>query len=325
MSKNHSALGAYLIALMFAGCGAAYAQATYPTKPIRIVTAAAGGGGDFSARILAQGLTNSFGQQVIVDNRGGGNGIIAAQTVTKSPADGYTLLLYPNPLWLLPFLQDNVPYDPVKDFAPISLTDSAPNVLVVHPSLPVKSVRELISLAKARPGELNYSRASAGSPVHLAAELFMAMAGVTIVPVPYKGGGPAVLALLAGEVELSFASLGASGAAAITSKRLRALAVTSAEPSPLFPGLPTMAASGLPGFEAVSVKGLFAPAGTPASIVNRLNREVVQILRRPEIKERFLNSGAEIVGTSPGEFESFLKSDMAKWGKLIKAAKIRGD
>lgn len=324
MSKIHLRLGIHLIAPMIAGCSAAYAQATYPTKPIHIVTAAAGGGGDFSARIIAQGLTNSFGQQVTVDNRGGGNGIIAAQTVTNAPADGYTLLLYPNPLWLLPFLQDNVPYDPVQDFVPISLTDRAPNVLAVHPSLPVMSVRELISLAKARPGKLNYSRASVGSPVHLAAELFKDMAGIDIVAIPYKGGGPATLALLAGEVELSFVSLGASGAAAIKSKRLRALAVTTAEPSPLLPGLPTMAASGLPGFEAVSVKGIFAPAGTPASIINRLNQEIVQILRRPEVRERFFNSGGEVVGNSPAEFESFLKSDMAKWGRLIKAAKIRG-
>ncbi|MBI4189584.1 MAG: tripartite tricarboxylate transporter substrate binding protein [Betaproteobacteria bacterium] len=324
MSKIHSALGTYLIALMFAGCGAAYAQATYPTKPIRIVTGAAGGAGDFSARIIAQGLTNSFGQQVIVENRGGASGIIAAQTVTKSPADGYTLLLYSSSLWLLPFLQDNVPYDPVKDLAPISLTDSSPNVLVVHPSLPVKSVRELISLAKAQPGKLNYARPAPGGPVHLAAELFKAMAGVNIVPIPYKGGGPAVLALLAGEVELSFPTLGSS-AAAIKSKRLRALAVTSTEPSRQFPDLPTIAASGFPGFEAVLVNGLFAPAGTPASIVNRLNQEIVQVLRRPEVKERYFNTGVETVGTSPEEFESFVKSEMAKWGKLIKAAKIRGD
>lgn len=324
MSKNQSALGTYLIALMFVACSAAYAQATYPTRPIRIVTAAAGGASDFAARIIAQGLTNSFGQQVIVDNRGGGSGIIAAQIVTKSPADGYALLLFTSPIWLLPFLQDNVPYDPAKDLAPISLTDRSPSVLVVHPSLPAKSVRELINLAKARPGELNYSRASAGGPSHLAAELFKAMAGVNIVPVPYKGGGPAALAVLAGEVELTFASPGAA-AAPIKLKRLRALAVTTAKPSLLFPGLPTIAASGLPGFESVLVNGMFAPAGTPAFIINRLNQEVVQILRRAEVKERFFNTGMETVGTSPEEFESIVKSEMAKWGKLIKAAKIRGD
>lgn len=324
MSKNHSALGTCLMVLMFAECSVAYAQAAYPTKPIRIVTAAAGGASDFAARIIAEGLTKSFGQQVIVENRGGGSGIIAAQTVTKSPADGYTLLLFTSPIWLLPFLKDNVPYDPVRDFAPLSQIDRSPSVLAVHPSLPVKSVRELIILAKARPGELNYSRASAGGPSHLAAELFKVMAGVNIVPVPYKGGGPAALALLAGEVELSFTSAGAA-AAYIKAKRLRALAVTTAEPSPLFPGLPTIAASGLPGFESVLMNGMFAPAGTPAPIINRLNQEVVQVLRSAEVKQRFFNTGMETVGTSPEEFKSILKSEMAKWGKLIKAAKIRGD
>lgn len=323
MSKNHSALGAYLIALMFAGCSTAHAQATFPARPIRIVTAAAGGASDFAARVIAQGLTSSFGQQVIVDNRGGGSGVIAAQIVTKSPPDGYTLLLFTSPIWLLPFVQDNVPYDPVKDFAPVSLIDRSPSVLVVHPSLPVKSVRALIDLAKARPGQLNYSRASAGGPSHLAAELFKTMAGIKLVEVPYKGGGPAVLALLGGEVELSFASAGAA-AAPIKSQRLRALAVTTAEPSVLFPELPTIAASGLPGFESILVNGMFAPAGTPASIINRLNQEIVQILHRPDVKERFLNTGMETVGTSPEKFEAFVKSEMAKWGKVIKSVGIRG-
>jgi tripartite-type tricarboxylate transporter receptor subunit TctC len=322
MPKSHSALGAGLIALMVAGSGAVHAQTTFPVKPIRIVTAAVGGASDFTARLLAQGLGNSFGQQVIVDNRGGANGIIAAQIVAKSPPDGYTLLLFTSPFWLLPLLQDNVPYDPVKDFAPISMTDSSPSVLVVHPSLPVKSVRELIALAKARPGELNYSRASAGGPSHLSAELFKSMAGVNFVPVPYKGGGPALLALLGGEVELTFASAGAV-AAPLKSNRVRALAVTTAEPSRLFPGVPTIAASGLPGFESVLVNGMFAPAGTPASVVNTLNQEAVQFLRKAEVKERFFSTGMESVGNSPAELESVVKSDIAKWGKLIKAAKIR--
>ena len=322
MSENHSALGACLIALMVAGSGTAHAQATFPVKPIRIVTAAVGGASDFTARLLAQGLSNSFGQQVIVDNRGGASGIIAAQIVAKSPPDGYTLLLFTSPIWLLPLLQENVPYDPVKDFAPVSMTDSSPSVLVVHPSLPVKSVRELIALAKARPGELNYSRASAGGASHLSAELFKSMAGVNFVPVPYKGGGPALLALLGGEVELTFASAGAV-AAPLRSNRVRALAVTTAEPSRLFPGIPTVAASGLPGFESVLVNGLFAPAGTPASVINTLHQEAAQFLRKAEVKERFFSTGMESVGTSPAELDSVVRSDIAKWGKLIKAAKIR--
>jgi tripartite-type tricarboxylate transporter receptor subunit TctC len=322
ISKKHSALGACAITLMVAGSGAANAQTTFPVKPIRIVTAAVGGASDFTARLLAQGLGSSFGQQVIVDNRGGASGIIAAQIVAKSPPDGYTLLLFTSPIWLLPLLQDNVPYDPVKDFAPISMTDSSPSVLVVHPSLPVKSVRELIALAKARPGELNYSRASAGGPSHLSAELFKSMAGVNFVPVPYKGGGPALLALLGGEVELTFASAGAA-AAPLKLNRVRALAVTTAEPSRLFPGVPTIAASGLPGFESVLVNGLFAPSGTRASVINTLNQEAVQFLRKAEVKERFFATGMESVGNSPAEFESVVRSDIAKWGRLIKSAKIR--
>ncbi len=323
-SKTPSASGACLIALLVAGSGAAHAQTAFPVKPIRIVTAAVGGASDFTARLLAQGLGSSFGQQVIVDNRGGASGIIAAQTVAKSPPDGYTVLLFTSPFWLLPLLQDNVPYDPVKDFAPISMTDSSPSVLIVHPSLPVKSVRELIVLARKRPGELNYSRASAGGPSHLSAELFKAMSGVNMVAVPYKGGGPAVLALLGGEVELTFASAGAA-AAPLRLNRVRALAVTTAEPSLLFPGVPTIAASGLPGFESVLVNGLFAPAGTPASIINMLNQETVQFLRKAEVKERFFGTAMESVGSTPAELESVVRSDIAKWGRLIKAAKIRID
>jgi len=308
--------------LLMAGASVAYAQASFPSKPIRIVTAAVGGASDFTARQLAQGLTNRLGQQVIVDNRGGASGIIAAQMIAKSAADGYNLLLFTSPLWLLPLLQENVPYDPVRDFAPISATDTSPNVLVVHPSLPVRSVPELIALARTRPGEMNYSRASAGGPSHLSAELFKAMAGVKLVAVPYKGGGPALLALLGGEVELTFASAGAA-AAPIKANRVRVLAVTTAEPSRLFPGVPTIAASGLPGFESVLVNGLFAPAGTPAAVINVLSQEVAQFLRRAEIKERFLGTGMESVGTLPAELDAVVKSDIEKWGRLIKAAKIR--
>jgi tripartite-type tricarboxylate transporter receptor subunit TctC len=323
-SNIHAAAGACWIALLLPAAGAVHAQSTFPLKPIRIVTAAVGGASDFTARVLAQGLGSSFGQPVIVDNRGGASGILAAQIVAKSPPDGYNLLLFTSPIWLLPLLQDNVPYDPVKDFAPISLTDSSPGVLVVHPSLPAKSVRELIALAKARRGDMNYSRASAGGASHLSAELFKAMAGVNLVPVPYKGGGPALLAVLGGEVDLTFASAGAV-AAPLKANRVRALAVTSAEPSPLFPGIPTIAASGLPGFESILVNGMFAPAGTPASVINTLSQEVAQFLRKAEIKERFFGTGMESVGSSPAELESIVKADIAKWGKVIRVAKIRSE
>ncbi len=303
-------------------CTAARAQPAFPLKPIRIVTAAVGGASDFTARLLAQGLSNSLGQPVIVDNRGGANGIIAAQIIARSAPDGYNLLLFTSPIWLLPLLQDNVPYDPVRDFAPISMTDSSPSVLVVHPSLPVKSVRELIVLAKARAGELNYSRASAGGASHLSAELFKSMAGVNIVPIAYKGGGPAMLAVLGGEAELTFASAGAV-AAPLKANRVRALAVTTLEPSRLFPGVPTIAAAGLPGFEAVLVNGLFAPAGTPAAVIAVLSGEVMKYLQRQEIRDRFFATGMESVGNTPAELDALVKSDIAKWGRLIKSAKIR--
>ena len=296
----------------------ASAQDTYPTKPIRILASTAGGSTDFAARILAEGLTDSLGQQVIVDNR---PGLIAAQTLANASADGYTLAVYSGQTWLLPFLRDNIGYDPVKDFAPISIIDRSPVVLVVHPSLPVKSVGELISLAKAKPGALNFSRPSLGSPTHLSAELLKAMAGVNIVGVAYKGAAGATLAIVTGEVELGFVSL-AAGAGLIKTKRIRALAVSTAEPSPMFPDLPTVAASGLPGFESALVNGMFTRAGIPASLINRLNQKVVELLRRPEVKKRY-SAAVQTVGSSPEALASLIKSDMARWGKLIKAANIR--
>ncbi len=305
-------------------CGPAWAQAMYPVKPVRIVTAAAGGASDFSARILAQHLTVSLGQPVIVDNRGGGSGVIAAQTVTKAPPDGHTLLLFTSPIWLLPFMQENLPYDPVRDLAPISLVDRSPSVLVVHPSLPAKSVRELIRLAKAHAGELNYARASAGGASHLAAELFMTMAGVRMTPVPYKGGAPAALAVVTGEAQLTFASASAASAP-LESRRLRALAVTSLEPSPLFPDVPTIASAALPGFDSVLMNGLFSGAGTPPAIVNRLSQEVALILRGDGTKQRFMSIGVEPVGSSPEMFAAIVKAEMAKWGRLIRSAGIRSD
>ena len=322
MLKLYSVSGLIAFVTAMVASTAAQSQAGFPVKPIRIVTAAVGGASDFTARLLAQWLGNSFAQQVIVDNRGGASGIIAAQIIAKSPPDGYNLLLFTSPIWLLPLLQDNVSYDPVRDLAPVSMTDSSPSVLVVHPSLPVKSVRELIALGKLRPGELNYSRASAGGPSHLGAELFKSMAGVNFVPVPYKGGGPALLAVLGGEAELTFASAGAA-AAPLKLNRVRALAVTSAEPSRLFPGVPTIAAAGLSGFESVLVNALFAPAGTPVAVINSLSQEVMRFLRKPEIKERFFATSMESVGSSPAELEAVVKSDMVKWGHLIKTARIR--
>ncbi len=289
----------------------------YPIKPIRIVTAQAGGGSDVVLRLIAPGLAAGLGQQVIVDNRG----IIAAEVVARAPADGYTLLFSGATLWLLPFLRDHVAYDPVADFAAITIATRAANILVVHPALPVKSVRELIALAKARPGELNFGTSGAGNSVHIAGELFKSMTGIDIVRVNYKGATEALRDLLGGRVELMFGVPG-SVLPQVKTGKLKALAVTSAQPSPLAPGLPTVAQS-VPGFESGSYLGLFAPAKTPAAAINRLNREAVRVLGSAEIKEKLFNIGIEAVGSPAENLAALVKSDMAITGKLLKRTGIR--
>ena len=305
------------IAALLLNAGPATAQ-TYPSKPIRMITAQAGGGADLAARLIAQGLTERMEQQVIVDNRG----VVAVvgELVAKAPPDGYTLLLYAQALWLTPFLRDNVRYDPVKDFAPITLAVSQPSILVVHPSLPVKSVKELITLAKGRPGDLNYASAQDGSPAHMAAELFKSMAKAEIVRINYKGSAPAFNDLIGGQVQLMFAPVGGS-VPHVKAGRLKALAVTSAKASPLLPGLPPVSAT-LPGYEATSPYGIFAPAGTPAAVIGRLNQEIARVLASTEVKERFLSLGVEVVGGSPAELAATVKAEMTKWGALIKEAGI---
>ena len=300
--------------------GAPFAQG-FPAKPIHIVTSEPGGGNDFAARLIAQGLAAGLGQPVIVDNRGGASGAIAGETVAKAPPDGHTLLLYGSNIWLLPFLRERVPYDPANDLAPVTLAVRAPNILVVHPSLPVKSVKELIALARARPGALNYGSGATGSSSQIATELFKATAKIDIVQIPYKGNGLALNALIAGEVQLAFATPG-SVTAHIKSGRLRALAVTSAQPSPLLPGLPSVAASALPGYEALSIVGVFAPARTPAPVIAKLNQEIVSVLKRADVRARFINSGVEPVGSSPEEFAVTVKSEMTRLGKVIRDAGI---
>jgi tripartite-type tricarboxylate transporter receptor subunit TctC len=290
---------------------------TYPVKPIRIVTTEVGSATEIVARMIAQKLSPTLGQQLIIDNRG----IIAGEIVSRAVPDGYTLLSYGSPLWLSPLMRD-VPYDPVADFAPITLTAAAPNILVVHPSLPARSVKELIALAKARPGELNYASSSTGGSPHLAGELFKSMAKVNIVRVPYKGAGPALIALMGGELQLMFPAAGAV-TPYVKAGKLRALATTSLEPSPLAPGLPTMAAAGLPGYETASLLGVFAPARTPAAIVSKLHREIAQTLRSTEIRERLFALGMEAVGSTPEQTAATIKGEIAKWSRLIKEAGIR--
>ena len=297
---------------------------SYPNKPIRLITAEAGGGNDFAARLIVQGLAGSLGQQMVVDNRGGAGGIIAVEIAARAQPDGYTLLLYANNIWLIPLLRSSVPYDPVRDFAPITWAAKSPNTVVVHPSLPVRSMEELIAYAKARPGELNYGSGGTGATTHLAVELFKSMTGVNIVRVPFKGNGPALNALIGGQVQLMFATAGAV-APHLKSGRLRALAVTSAQPSPLAPGLPTVAASGLPGYESISIYGVYAPSRTPPAIVQHLNEAIVRVLGRAEVKEKFLASGVETVGSAPGELAAIMKSEIARMGKVIRDAGLRED
>lgn len=314
-------VGATLSAgLVLMGAGVVYGQ-DFPSKPVRIVVAAPGGGSDFAARQVAQAISGPLGQQVIVDYRGGG--ILSSEYVAKSPADGYTLHVTGGLLWILPLLRQ-VPYDAVRDFSPITLLSIEPGIVAAHPSLPVKSVKDLIALAKARPGQLNYGSTGVGATSHLVVELFKSMAGINMVHVPYKGNSPAVTALVGGELQLVI--LDASAVAAqMKAGRLRALAVTSANPSALFPELPTVAAAGLPGFDSVGRTGIWAPGKTSEAVINRLNLEIVRALNQPSVKEQFLKAGAETVGNTPEQFAAIIKSEIAKMGKVVKDAGIKAD
>jgi tripartite-type tricarboxylate transporter receptor subunit TctC len=286
---------------------------------VRIVTSAVGGGNDFISRIIAQGISAPLGQQIVVENY---PSIIATETALRAKPDGYTTLVTSSNFWITPLIQ-KTPYDPLKDFAPITMIDKAPTILAVHPSLPAKSVKELIAIARSRPGELNYSSGGVGVSAHLAAELFKSMTHTDIVGIRYNGGGPQINALLAGEVQMTFTTV-PSSAAHLKSGRLRALAVTSPSPFVLLPGLPTVAAS-LPGFEILSVDGMLAPAGTPAAIISRLNQEVVRFLNQAEVRERFLKTGVETVADTPEQFAAAIKADMALMSKVVKDANIRVD
>ena len=312
-----------LAAITAASLAAPMATAqVYPVKSIRVVTGGVGSGSDFVARLIAQGLSASLGRQVIVDNRG--SATIPGEIVARSMPDGYTLLLYGNAMWLSPFMQERVPYDAIKDFAPISLTTTTPNILIARSTVPANSVKELIALAKSKPGELNYGSGPAGSLSHLAADLFKVMAGINVVRVNYKGIGLALNNLLAGEVQLMFPTP-SSVMAHIKSGRLKALAVTSAQPSALVPGVPTVASSGLPGYTSVDIQAMFAPAATPAAIVNRVNRETVRLVTGTDMKDRLFSAGVEAVGSPPAHLAAAVKSEMTSMGKVIRDAGIRGE
>jgi tripartite-type tricarboxylate transporter receptor subunit TctC len=299
----------------------AAAQA-FPHKPIRIVTGGAGGGNDVLARLIGQGLTASWGQQVVVDNRP--SGVIPGEITAKAAPDGYTLVLSGASFWVAPLFLDKPPYDPVRDFTPLMMPVTTPNILVVSQALPVKNVRELIALAKARPGELNYGTPGSGSSPHLGAELFKAMAGVNIVRITYKSAGASVSEVIAGQIQMTFGTA-ASVSPHTKSGRLRALAVTSAQPSTLFPDLPTVAATGLPGYEMVSYFGIFGPPKVHAAIVNKLNGEIVRVINRTEVKDLLANAGIEVVGSTPAQLDVVVRAEVAKWSKLIREAGLRSD
>ena len=303
------------------------ADPPYPdNKPIRlIVPAAPGGGADFVARILGQKLGEALGPTVVVDNRAGASGTIAADNTAKASPDGHTLLIgQSTSIVIAPHMYAKLGYDTLRDLVPITLVAQLPNILVVHPSVKALSVKELIALAKARPDLLNYGSSGNGAPSHLAGEMFKSAAGVGMVHVPYKGAGPAVDDLLAGQIQLMFAPIVAV-LPQVKAGRLRALAVTSSARSAAAPEVPTLAESGLPGYEISSWFGLFAPAGTPPAVVDRLYRESAKALQSADVRERFAQEGAEPVGSTPAEFGGYVKSEFAKYGRIVKGIGIKAE
>jgi tripartite-type tricarboxylate transporter receptor subunit TctC len=297
---------------------AAFCQ-NYPSKPVRVVTITAGSGIDFTARLIARALSSSLGQQVIVDNRGS---IVSGDIVSKAPPDGYTLLVDSSSFWLAPLLQE-VPYDPERSFTPISLLASSPLILVTSPAIPINSVAALIALAKTKPGVLNYASGTSGGSGHLTAELFKAMTGVNIVRVGYKGTVLSYTDLMSGRVHILFESAPAV-MPLVKSGKMNGLAVTTLQPTVLAPGMPTVAEA-VPGFEVLSMTSILAPAKTPAAIIDRLNQEIVRILKTADAREKLINAGTDPVGSSPENLAATIKFEMAKWGKVIKDAGIRSD
>ena len=310
---------AALLAAAAPQCGAQ----TYPARAIRLVVPSAPGGGtDLSARTIAPKLSERLGQQVVVDNRGGGGSIIGNEIAAHAPPDGYTLLMGISTLAILPAMYTKLPYDTLKDIAPISVVVAVPNALTVHPSVPARSVKEVIALARAKPGALNFASAGPGTNPHLAAELFKAMTKIDIVHVPYKGSGPAVIGLLGGETALSFASV-PSIINHVKAGRLRPLGLTTAKRSAALPDVPPIAEAGVPGYEAQQWFALAAPGATPRPIIERLHKELVAVLHEPDVVNQFAAQGAVIIGNSPEQFAAYLRSELDKWSRVIRAAGIK--
>jgi tripartite-type tricarboxylate transporter receptor subunit TctC len=334
--KNENTFGIARAAMaVLAACctGEAGAQTTpaspgqsYPTKPVRMVIPfAPGGGSDTVGRMLAQKLGVVFGRQFVIDNRAGAGGRIAAELVAKSPADGYTLLFATSSIMATaPALYSKLAFDMPKDYAPISLVAYAVHVLITHPSVPVKTVRELIAIAKARPGSLSYSSSGAGGPGHLSGELFASMANIKWTHVPYKGSSPATLSVVAGETDLMFSNI-VPALPPIRSKRVRAIGVGSAQRSVLLPDVPPIAESGLPGFDVRQLYGILAPGGTPREVVKLLNEATARVMQEPDSKERLLADGSEVMLSTPEQFERTVISEIEKWSRVIKQARIKAE
>lgn len=302
------------------------AAAAWPDKPIRVILSVpAGATPDVTARLVLPGLSRELGQQLVADNRAGAGGLIGAEIASKSAADGYTLFISsPGALTILPHLRKNVPYDTLRDFIPVSLISIGPFVLITHPSVPAKNIGELIALARAQPGKLNYASAGNGVANHLAMELFKQMTGTDIVHVPYKGAPQAVTDVVAGHMGMMFNSI-APLVAHIRAGRVRVLGIASAQRSPQLPDVPTISESGVPGFEAVNWFGLFAPAKTPRPIVARVNAALVKTVHSAEIQAQFLALGADPVGSTPEEFAAFVRRDLEKYAKIVKVSGARVD
>ena len=302
---------------------AALAQDRYPSRPIRIIVPTAPGGpSDIGSRLIAEELTKRWGRPVVVETRPGAGTIVGSEIVAKAPPDGYTLLMSPSTLATNPASYKKMPYNALRDFAPITQTLFVPNLIVIHPSLPAKSLKEFIAFAKARPGEILYASAGHGTNPHLTIELFASMAGIRMLHIPYKGSLPGVVDLLAGRVALTATSSMANLIPHVRGGRVRALGVTTAKRTQALPDIPTIAEGGLPGYESVQWSGLLAPAGTPRDIITALHKEVVDILHMPEAKERLASVGTELVASSPEEFAAFIRSETVKWAKVAKAAGI---
>jgi len=313
------------IPLALAGAGPAAAQTDYPNRPIRlIVPYAPGGNADPVARMIGQKLEESWGQRVLVDNRAGGNTIIGTTAVAKAAPDGYTLETIFATHVILPHLYDTLPYDPIKDFAPVATITMNEQLMVVHPSVPANTLQEFIALAKSKPGELNFASNASGGVTHLAEELFCLAAGIKVQHVPYKGGGPAVAALLAGDVQMSF-SPPLVALPLIKAGRLKVLAVSGERRLSTLPQVPTFAEAGLPGLDAKVWFGILAPAATPKPVIDKLSAELARIMSLPDVKEKLGDLGQEPYITTPDQFAALLKSDGAKYGKVIKAANIKLD